>query len=316
LTTTPTPAPPLEAAWTRFTSATGHAASVSAFGDFADSADVTRQRLGYVVLLRLAADPPAQQGRGRGGRGGGGRGRGGPAPEVVEAARAEARRIIDAGWDGPGVAGLLWAVGRVGAGDYAGRVEGLAGSANASVREASAFARTRLAASVLDAASPVTTAGPLVSAVAYEELANRLAGLGGDIAAGRRVFEQQGCLGCHTTAASEPEKGPFLGGIFTRYSRAEVIESIVRPSAKVAQGFATNTFTTSDGRQLAGFVVREGQDDVVIRDLTGAETTLRKAQIASRTAMEGSTMPPGLVDGVTLPELASLVAFLESTTSN
>jgi hypothetical protein len=30
--------------------------------------------------------------------------------------------------------------------------------------------------------------------------------------------------------------------------------------------------------------------------------------------MEGSTMPPGLVDGITLPELASLLAFLESTT--
>ena len=121
-------------------------------------------------------------------------------------------------------------------------------------------------------------------------------------------------MACHTTSAADPEKGPYLGGIFTRYSRAEVLESIVRPGARVAQGFATNAFVTTDGRALSGFVIREGQDDVVIRDRTGTETTLRKSQIASRQAMDGSTMPPGLVDNLTLPELASLLAFLESTT--
>ena len=85
---------------------------------------------------------------------------------------------------------------------------------------------------------------------------------------------------CHTTAANEPETGPFLGGIYTRYSKAEVLESIMQPAAKVAQGFATHVFTMADKRQLSGFVVREGPDEVVIRDLTGAETTLRKAAIA------------------------------------
>ena len=111
----------------------------------------------------------------------------------------------------------------------------------------------------------------------------------------------------------ETEKGPFLGGILTRYSRAEVLESILRPAAKVAQGFATHAFTTTGKRQLSGFVVREGQDDVVIRDLAGAETTLRKNEIAARSVSEGSVMPPGLVDSLTLHDLASMLAFLEST---
>ena len=56
------------------------------------------------------------------------------------------------------------------------------------------------------------------------------------------------------TAAGEPEKGPFLGGITTRYNRAELLEAILRPSAKVAQGFATNWFETTDNRKLEGFV--------------------------------------------------------------
>ena len=118
----------------------------------------------------------------------------------------------------------------------------------------------------------------------------------------------------HDDGRQSRRRARILGGIFTRYSRAEVLESILRPAAKVAQGFATNSFTMTDKRQLAGFVVREGPDDVVIRDLTGAETTLRKSQIASRSVSEGSVMPPGLVDTLTLQELASLLAFLQSTT--
>lgn len=310
LTTTPTLEPPLEAAWMQFTIAPGNAASLPAFREFSASAEVGRQRLGYVVLLRLAADPPAP---GRGGRaGGGGRGRGGPSAEAVQAARTESREVIDAAWASPSAASLVWAVGRVGAVTYATRVDALANAPDAATREAVAFTRMRLAAA--PASSPAPPVGLLVSSVPYDDLLGRLAGVAGDVPAGRRVFEQQACAACHTTTAAESVKGPYLGGIFTRYSRAEVLESIVRPGARVAQGFATNTFATTDGRQLSGFVIREGQDDVVIRDLAGTETTLRKTQISSRQVMEGSTMPPGLVDGITLQELASLLVFLESTT--
>jgi putative heme-binding domain-containing protein len=311
LTNTPSLEPPLDAAWTQFTSLPGHAANVAAFRAFATSGDTAHQRLGYVVLLRLAADPPAPGRGGRGG-GGGGRGRGGLTPDVVQAARAEARQIIEAGWASPSVASLAWAVGRTGATTYANRIDALASAPDAAVREAALSARASLAAAAPAVAAPPPT-GAIVSSVPYEQLLGRLAGVTGDVAVGRRVFEQQACVACHTTTPAEPEKGPYLGGIFTRYSRTEVLESIVRPGAKVAQGFATNAFVTTEERQLSGFVIREGQDDVVIRDLTGTETTLRKSQIASRQVLEGSTMPPGLVDGITLPELASLLAFLEST---
>jgi putative heme-binding domain-containing protein len=340
--------PPLESAWRQFTGTSSHAANVTAFRVLAAAADPARQRLAFAVLLQLAADPPAAgrgQARGRGGdpqtvgtaagqaggglggpgAAGGGRGAGAPgaggrgggrgrgANEAVMAtARADARALIDGAWEGPAAASLVWAVGRTGAVRYRDRVEALATSSRADVREAATYATARLAALSTPAAG-VAMAGPRVASIPYEDLVMRLATVTGDVVLGRKLFEQQGCAACHTTAPGEPEKGPYLGGIFTRYSRAEILESILRPGARVAQGFATNWFTTTDRRQLSGFVVREGQDDVVIRDLTGAETTLRKTQIASRGVNEGSTMPPGLVDTLTLQELASLLALLEST---
>ena len=125
-----------------------------------------------------------------------------------------------------------------------------------------------------------------------------------------RCSRARACAACHTASPEETEKGPDPGGIATRYSRAELIESIVRPAAKVAQGFATNFFDMADGRHLEGFVVREGGTEVVLRDLAGVETTVRKDQIKARGVREGSIMPPGLADSLTLQELASLLAYL------
>lgn len=345
--------PPLESVWRQFIGTSSHAANVSVFRELAAAADPARQRLGFAVLLQLAADPPAAGRGGRGlpgagGRGGdpqaggaaagpgggpggppaagggpgaaglgaggrGGRGRGGASEAVIAGARADARATIDGAWNGPSAASLVWAVGRTGAARYRDRVEALSTSSLPDVRESAAYATARLAALSPPAAPTVATAGPHVASIPFEELVTRLAAATGEAGFGRKLFEQQGCAACHTTAPGEPEKGPYLGGISTRYSRAEVLESIIRPSARVAQGFATNSFTTTDKRQLSGFVVREGQDEVVIRDLTGTETTLRKTQIASRSVSEGSIMPPGLVDTLTLQELASLLAFLEGT---
>jgi hypothetical protein len=82
------------------------------------------------------------------------------------------------------------------------------------------------------------------------------------------------------TAAWPP--GPVAAGILqtaaadTTMDWAEVIESIIRPAAVVAQGFATNWFTTTGGQEVSGFVVREGQDDVVIRGPTNLPSGEKK----------------------------------------
>jgi len=285
----------------------------------AASGDAAHQRLAYAVLLQLEQDPPAVGRGGRaGGRGGGGRGgfggRGGGNAADAAAARTAARDIIEAAWTGPGAANLTWAVGRTGAVRYRDRVEMLSASTDPAVRTAATDVASRLAA--VEPAEVPAAAGPLVSEVPFADLAGRLTGVIGDAAVGRTLFTRQGCATCHTTTAAEAPKGPFLGGILARYSRAEVLESILQPSARLAQGFATNWFVMNDDRQVSGFVVREGQQDVVVRDITGVETTLLKAQIAERGVSEVSTMPPGLAESLTLQDLASLLAFLESTSAN
>ncbi len=117
--------PALESAWRQYVSLPAHAANAATFQGLATSTDRPRQALGYGVLLRLAADPPAagRGGRGGGGGGGGRGGRGQVPAAVVESARTEARAAISAAWSAASVVALLRAVGATQATGYQDRVQ-------------------------------------------------------------------------------------------------------------------------------------------------------------------------------------------------
>src|SRR5262249_44353316 len=110
-------------------------------------------------------------------------------------------------------------------------------------------------------------------------------------------------------------KGPHLVDIGKRYSAAELIESILRPSAKIAQGFETYQFEMANGKVYVGFVVSESARSVLIREVTGEQRELKRAELEARVVQKQSMMPEGLVNNLTPEELASLIAYLQSLTS-
>src|SRR5258708_38528227 len=133
----------------------------------------------------------------------------------------------------------------------------------------------------------------------------------GDAKPGAELFVKQTCIPCHTIAKNEPVKGPFLGDIAGRYTRAELIESILKPSAKIAQGFETQLFKMKNGQRHDGFIVHEGGDEIELRNATGA-TVIKTAEIEKRSKLETSIMPDGIANNLSTQELASLLAYLES----
>ena len=135
---------------------------------------------------------------------------------------------------------------------------------------------------------------------------------GGDAAQGRDMFLRAGCLACHTTRADEPPKGPALAAVAKTYDRAALTESILKPNAKIAQGFETTWFKTKKGEQIEGFVTREGGDSVDVRNIASQTVTIEKADVAERGKRETSMMPEGLLNAFTPADLANLLAFLES----
>ena len=148
-----------------------------------------------------------------------------------------------------------------------------------------------------------------------EEVFTATATAQGDARQGAALFTRQSCASCHTIAPGQAPVGPQLLDIGKRYNRKQLVESIVRPSAVIAQGFATNIVDMKSGLTHTGFVVREASDELEIRTSEGRSLVLAKADIEARDESKLSVMPEGLVSNLTIEELASLLAFLESLQS-
>lgn len=129
---------------------------------------------------------------------------------------------------------------------------------------------------------------------------------------GKNLFVSQSCISCHTDSPGQTPKGPHLVDIAKRYKRAEIIESLLKPEAKIAQGFETFAFVTKQGKVLTGFVVSESADQIIIRQTNGVGVNILKKDIEERNALKTSMMPNALISSLTHEQLADLLAYLES----
>jgi putative heme-binding domain-containing protein len=146
----------------------------------------------------------------------------------------------------------------------------------------------------------------------YETAARRVLTLKGDPKKGEALFKSHSCAACHTTADGQTPKGPHLVDIGKRYKADELVESILKPSAKIAQGYETYLVSTLDGRVFTGFVVSEGADAVLIREASSVPRELKRAEIEARVQQKPSAMPEGLAANLTPDQLADLLAYVQS----
>ena len=134
----------------------------------------------------------------------------------------------------------------------------------------------------------------------------------GDAALGSQLFTRQACIACHTTSQDQPQKGPYLGDAGKKWMRADLIQSILKPSAVVSQGFQTQWFELKNGTTLEGFVTAEKDGVVDLRNIAGIVQRVKRSNLAKSGTRATSMMPAGLAAGVTVKEMASLIDYLES----
>ncbi|HTU88671.1 MAG TPA: CotH kinase family protein [Gemmataceae bacterium] len=149
----------------------------------------------------------------------------------------------------------------------------------------------------------------------YEAVIKRVLGSKGSASKGQTLFKLQSCGACHTDTEGQTLKGPHLVDIGKRYSAAELAESILKPSAKIGQGFETYLFEMANGKLYTGFVVSTKAKTVLIREATGIQHELKLAEVESRAIQQQSMMPEGLVSNRTPEELADLITYLQSLTA-
>jgi quinoprotein glucose dehydrogenase len=136
--------------------------------------------------------------------------------------------------------------------------------------------------------------------------------LGGDAERGRRVFDENtslACKRCHASKAGEPRVGPNLADVGIRLSRTELLESIVKPNAKITEGFQTTVLQLDTGKVVAGILRSKDDKHIVLVDPDGKEIVVDGTTVEDE--FEGlSSMPEDLMKLMTPRELRDLVEYL------
>jgi len=135
---------------------------------------------------------------------------------------------------------------------------------------------------------------------------------GGDAARGRGLVEGKGgCLSCHTIGVNGLHAGPSLSDIGAVRRSAELMRSLVDPSAEVRPENRTVRVTTKDGRTVTGRFLNQDTFSVQLIDATDKMLSIDKSTVRETAILTTSPMP-SFKDKLNAQELSDVVSYLSS----
>jgi quinoprotein glucose dehydrogenase len=136
---------------------------------------------------------------------------------------------------------------------------------------------------------------------------------------GRTIFASRAdveCIRCHKirgslTDSTGGEVGPELSSVGARLSRADLLESVLSPDKKIAQGFESVVLATADGKVHTGILRGEDAKEVRLITAEGEYVAVPKDSIEQR-KRGPSAMPADVAAKLSKKELRDLIEFLAS----
>ena len=135
--------------------------------------------------------------------------------------------------------------------------------------------------------------------------------VGGDVEKGERIMTRHAsaqCMRCHAVFEWGGEVGPNLANVGSKYNAAQLLESIIAPSAKIAVGYGVAIVTLNDGEALSGIVEAETDTQLTLKIGATEKRTIDKLQIKERTNAPSSM--PSMITLLNKREIRDLVAYL------
>jgi putative heme-binding domain-containing protein len=146
----------------------------------------------------------------------------------------------------------------------------------------------------------------------YEELASFLEsaeGRSGSPSRGAQAFHDAQCIKCHRFNGRGEGIGPDLTTIAQRFQRKEILESIVYPNQVVSDQYASQIVVAS-GKTYTGIAARNANGDMTVLQSDGTKVQLAAEDIEEVEASKASSMPEGLLNTLTLEQVADLFALM------
>ena len=103
-----------------------------------------------------------------------------------------------------------------------------------------------------------------------------------------------------------------MSQIGKKYTRAQILESILEPSKLIEPKYASYLIETNDGKVITGLVAEKNEREVVVRTAQDKEIRVPAAAVAAMEAQATSLMPEMLFRDLTAEQAADLVDFLAS----
>ena len=138
-----------------------------------------------------------------------------------------------------------------------------------------------------------------------------IAALSSDTGKGKLIFTNK-CSSCHRVGDNGKDIGPELTQIKKKFDKQALMDAIVNPSSGIVFGYEAWTIQTNDGQSHFGFLVGDGKEAVVIKDLSGVRHVIQVKDIVSRQKSEKSLMPEASGLALNDQELADVVGFLNN----
>ncbi len=139
-------------------------------------------------------------------------------------------------------------------------------------------------------------------------------GKGRNFENGREAFAVTQCLQCHRFGNEGGAIGPDVTAISSRFSRLDLLSSIIEPSKVVSEQYQNITVVKKDGDDVTGRLLEETDTKLVLvpNQLTGDKVEVKKSDVQSRAPSKLSPMPGALVDFLSKEDILDLLAYIES----
>jgi len=140
----------------------------------------------------------------------------------------------------------------------------------------------------------------------------------GDVQRGAELFAAASCVQCHRVGGRGTLVGPDLTAASSRYSRRDLLESIVLPSKVIAENYRSLQIVTTDGKTYTGRPALGGDYRSPILRLTTDPTRpfhiteIPKREIEVQRTSPTSWMPEGLLDTLQAAEIHDLLTYIEA----
>ncbi|WP_237144573.1 DUF7133 domain-containing protein [Pontibacter pamirensis] len=132
------------------------------------------------------------------------------------------------------------------------------------------------------------------------------------VEAGKQLFAERACLGCHQVDGVTELLGPNLKDVGKRLTREEILEEILKPSERIKPSMMAVRVTKKNGQVMSGRVVGSNENLISLMLIGNSIIEIPRHEIEKTVNEKQSLMYEGLLNGLSDTEKEALLNYIFS----